>query len=454
MYHKYLIILIISVGYFQEIPNSFHNYKIKKLNTGVGNSWEENTIFGPFRFSKTNQSDSLAIYSRFGLMIEPNQEMLYWYGRFTFKEHFHGYLYPRIVSNPDEVEGYSGIPRDISRGGFVSGETDVSGISFENDWMIMQFGRGRQSWGAGNDIKLALSEESNSYDYGILGLDFGNLNVRYFHGYLETDSLSYNRYITGRGIEWNNGNSLLVGLSEIVIYSGKNRPIDFSYFNPISTHLEIELNNRQNNLGTASGNGVWQLSMDLLLLKKIRLSANYLFDEFTLDKDQTNAGKGHGRAHSFKLLYPLINNEIAIVSLYLSNISIGTNTLKHQTGYNNFVQRSKPLGWEIGSDSKELKLGLNSSYNNIIASLEIGLRNIGDNNIKNNPYLGYTNYLDELFPSGNVEKINFGSSKIQWWWKKNLSIFGQLYLYHSNFSGKSLELNLGIDVFFPVNTIL
>ena len=127
------------------------------------------------------------------------------------------------------IEGYSGIPMDIARGGFTSGETDISGISFQNEWMIIQFSRADKSWGAGNDIELAISEYSNSYDYGMLGLDFGKLNVRYFHGYLETDTLSFNRYITGRGIEWNNGKSFLFGLSELIIYSGHNRPIDFSY---------------------------------------------------------------------------------------------------------------------------------------------------------------------------------------------------------------------------------
>ena len=42
----------------------------------------------------------------------------------------------------------------------------------------------------------------------------------------------------------------------MVVYSGENRTIDFSYFNPISTHLEIELNDRQNDLGSDNGNGV------------------------------------------------------------------------------------------------------------------------------------------------------------------------------------------------------
>ena len=79
--------------------------------------------------------------------------------------------------------------------------------------MIIQFGRGRQSWGAGQDIQLALSEKSNSYDYAMLDLDFEKLRVRYFHGYLESDSMLINRYITGRGIEWNNNkNGELINL--------------------------------------------------------------------------------------------------------------------------------------------------------------------------------------------------------------------------------------------------
>ena len=38
---------------------------------------------------------------------------------------------------------------------------------------------------------------SNSYDYGMLDLDFGKLKVRYFHGFLEADS-NNNRYIWKR----------------------------------------------------------------------------------------------------------------------------------------------------------------------------------------------------------------------------------------------------------------
>ena len=65
--------------------------------------------------------------------------------------------------------------------------------------------------------------------------------MRYANGFLEADSFSVNRYISYRALEYTNLSSFIFSLSEAVIYSGINRSIDFSYLNPMSTHLEIEL---------------------------------------------------------------------------------------------------------------------------------------------------------------------------------------------------------------------
>ena len=437
----------------QEIPNEFFQFKMDKIYASSGDDWENNTIFGPLRYKRLNiKSDSLIVNARFGSSISNLGKSLYAYGHFTYNKNFYGYLYPRIVDRPDLFRGFSGIPRDIERGGFTTGETDLSGISFENDWMIIQFGRGRQSWGAGNDIQLAVSEESNSYDYGMIDLDFEKLKVRYFHGYLETDSLSVNRYITGRGIEWNNNKNLLLGISELIIYSGENRPIDFSYFNPMSTHLEVELNDRPNNPGIDGGNGVWQFSIDILLMDKLKFSGNYLIDEFVIDKEQKDKGKGSGRAYSFKTVYTPIKKENSYLLCHLSTISVGTNTFRHGKGNNNFVQRSDPLGWAIGSDSREMNLGFDWLYQKkIISNLNIGIRNIGEKNFINNLYDPYTDYLDEPFPSGDVENIQFVISKVQWWWKPNISIFGQFKYNRSDKSGRNSEGKIGIDIYYGVD---
>ena len=453
-YSSFILKLVfLNFLYSQEIPNEHFEFQLRKLYAEMGYDWNANTTFGPLRY-KHNHSDidSLKINARFGTFIAKNQKMFYAYGHFTFKKYFHGYLYPRIVDNPDNFRGYSGVARDISRGGFTSGETDISGISFENEWMIIQFGRGRQSWGAGNDIQLPLSEEANSYDYGMLDLDLNKLKVRYFHGYLETDSNSVNRYITGRGIEWNNNNNFLLGLSEIIIYSGKERPIDFSYFNPISTHLEIELNDRQNRSGIDGGNGVWQLSLDYLIMDNLRFSFNYLFDEFILDKAQKNEGKGSGRAYSIKTVYNPIREENSSLLCHLSVVSVGTNTFRHGKGNNNFVQRGAPLGWTIGSDSRAINLGFDWLYQKrIITNLNIGIRNIGEKNFTNNLYDPYKDYLDEPFPSGDVENIKYMSSKVQWWWKPNIAFFTDFQYNISDESGSAFRSNFGIDIFYGIN---
>ena len=89
-----------------------------------GKNWDQNSIFGPPRIiNSKRKTDSLIINSRFGIQAFNKARALYGYGHFTYKNNFHGYLYSRVVNYPDLFERYSGIPRDISRYGFTSGET-------------------------------------------------------------------------------------------------------------------------------------------------------------------------------------------------------------------------------------------------------------------------------------------------------------------------------------------
>ena len=454
----FLIILSFDFLLSQEIPNEFIEFHKRKISIDSGKLWSENSIFGPVRkINRNNKTDSLIISSRLGTQIHSRARSFYGYGHFTYKKNFHGYLYSRIVNDPELFQRYSGISRDISRFGFSSGENDQSGICFENNWLIFQFGRGRQSWGAGNDIQLALSENSNAYDFGMLDLDFGRLRVRYFNGYLETDSLFINRYITGRGIEWNNEKNILFGLSEIVIYSGENRILDFSYLNPISTHLEVELNNKQNDLGTDSGNGVWQFSLDYLVRKNLKMSFNYLFDEFVIDKIQKDKNKKSEGGYSLKFIYmPNFFDRNNFTRFYFSIMRVGTNTFRHEDGNNNFVNRNKPLGWFHGSDSREFKLGLNSFNEkyNILINTSFGKRDLGVNSIIEDPYSGYTNYFSGPFPSGDFERVNFLQLEAQWWYKPHISFIGKINHNKIAEHGSLSELNFGIDIYLPILKIL
>ena len=71
---------------------------------------------------------------------------------------------------------------------------------------FFQLGRGKQSWGAGEDINIILTESSPSYDHVLFGFDILDYRFRYFHGFLESigHSSPINRYIVGRAIEKTN----------------------------------------------------------------------------------------------------------------------------------------------------------------------------------------------------------------------------------------------------------
>jgi len=386
----------------------------------------------------------LNIRTRTGIFTKNGAMALYGFGHFSFKKHYYGYLYPRIANTADSLARYSGIPMDISRGRFNSGETDLSGIGFQNDWLTLQLGRGRESWGSGNEIQLALSENSPAYDYGMLGLDFGRLRAKYIHGFLESTENDINRYITARGIEWTNGKSLVIGLSETVIYSGEDRPLDIGYLNPISTHLEIELNERLNKSGVSNANGVWQISGDWLINQKLRISANYLFDEFVLDKIEFEEGKENGKAYSGRISYTPILTETSLLTTYLSIITIGTPTFRHGNGFNNFVQRNKPLGWQHGSDGQEVKLGLNYfNRTNLMAQFDVGQRKNGEESITSRPYDPYADYLAGRFPSGSVKESLFITSKLQWWWKPNIMVLSEL-----KWENEDIALIVGLNIYW------
>ena len=304
-----------------------------------------------------------------------------------------------------------------------------------------------QSWAAGNDIHLCLGEKAAPYDYFLFATDFGLFRFRYFHSFLEHIE-NYNRYLTGRGLEYTNRNDFVISISEIVVYTGENRPMDFSYFNPLATHLEVELNNKQNRLGVFSGNGVWQLSLDYKANDEIRISGNFLIDELVIDKIQKDEGKTNGLASSFSIVW---TNERKNMNVFFSLLQVGSKTFRHGDGYNNFINRNNPLGWEYGSDSDEYKIGINWYHiSKAVINLSLGMRRIGSESIIYNSYHPYDNYLVSSFPSGDVKKSHFLSNSIFWNVSPSINLKFDIIIGRTNNGDYLNELKLGFD-FFIIN---
>ena len=222
---NFLIIILFQsfLVFAQTIPRDYYPYQSRKFLYDTGKDWESLTVFGPIRFKSItkkelkNLSPSNSFNGQIGFDIKNDFYSLHGYGHFYYNDYY-GYIYPTIVNNSYQA---SGINTSI-----INGFDNHAGIGFENSWAILQIGRGKESWGAGSDIQLALSENSGTYDYFLLASDYGRLRVRYIYGFLENVQKNINRYITARGFEWTNEKTLIIGFSETVIYSGENRSFD------------------------------------------------------------------------------------------------------------------------------------------------------------------------------------------------------------------------------------
>ena len=181
-----------------------------------------------------------------------------------------------------------------------------------------------------------------------------------------------------------------------------------------------------------------------------------------LDKIELDQGKENGTAFSFKTVYSPALRRAGIsqklFSIYFSWIHVGTHTFRHERvsdintgdiiGYNNFVLRGVPLGWEEGSDGEDFRLGANYfNSTNFFCDFNFGVKRVGSGNIKDNPYDHYTDYLSGPFPSGRVDRKVYASTEFYWQLRSNVMIFSHIDFSESNISGKNLGIRIGFNIF-------
>ncbi|MBI87383.1 MAG: hypothetical protein CMG63_04800 [Candidatus Marinimicrobia bacterium] len=402
----------------QYIPEYYLEYKTRKTSFDIGKAWEGLSTIGDIRFVinddfKTKRTVSKTFISG-GVQINAFENQFLFSG-FSYMKYDNNYF--AYISTP--IKAFTSDKQNLSFDPFKA-EEESSGFGYENNWLLLQFGKGNESWGSGDKIQLALNKKSSSYDYFLLRSDYGRIRVKYIHGFLETIN-NINRFITARAIEWTNKKSFIIGFSETVIYSGENRSIDIGYLNPISSHLEVELNDRLNVIGNKNSNAVWQMHIDFLYKKKLRLSANYLLDELVLDPD-IQLNKENGKAASLRVAYtPLSKNHLITIYGYL--IYVGTPTFRHGNGENNFVKDGRPLGWSGGSDGLELSFGINYfNKKNLFFSISTGFTVNGEESITQRVFEPYKDYLKGPFPSGAVNNSFYFKASSEYWLNKKYSL--------------------------------
>ena len=398
-------ILTLETIHAQLYQDVFLEYGLNNINRNHKRDWLLISNFNEVQSNHINYPGINSNKTKISFLLKNNGYQINFFKSFNFPNNFYFYLKPNLGPNKT-INNHELIVAPDTNQDSISFQLQLSGFGYKNNWVKIQIVRGMEDWGAGEKISLALNHKSETYDYLSIASDYGNIRVKYIHGYLEQRGLD-NRYITARGIEWTNKKYFLFGLSESIIYSGGNRSLDIAYLNPIGSHLEIELNERLNILGGNNANAVWQLHLDFLLKQRLRFSGNYLFDEFVIDQD-IQKEKEHGKAYSYEITYFVKDKGKYFLNVFLSKIHVGTPTFRHTIGSNNFVTKNRPLGWKYGSDGEEFNYGFSFFKKEIfLFNFNHGTIKIGEESILNRSFETYVDHEKGNFPSGETIELSY-----------------------------------------------
>jgi len=357
-------------------------------------------------------------------------------------EHWYTRFYVRATNRIESLRHYTGVPRDISRAGFNTGEIDQSIIGYRNKSVKVEFGRSREIWGPSAEDNLILSGETPAYERLLAQLSLGRITLRYQFGFLETveDEGFINRYIVSRNIEYSNRRNLVLGATEVSILAGENRPLDLAFFNPLQIYLDTDLNNRSNSGTENYNNSIWALHFDWLALRYLRLSGSLAMDEFQLDQQDRKEGRPDVLGYLFRTAWTPLP-EIMGLTIIGNYIRLDTYLGQHSYPYCNFVTRGEFIGHPIGNDADEVSLALRMVFRYpAIVEIELGRRRWGDNSLIQNPYNDFDDFTSVSFPSGEKRESRYMALRVnsQPIKRISLTVKGIIDLAHYG-EGSSLE---------------
>lgn len=332
-----------------------------------------------------------------------------------FKANWYARLYVRATNVSESLPHYTGITRSIDRAGLNTGEIDQSVVGFRNDWVNLEFGRGREIWGPLTEDNLLLAGNSPAWEKLMLHLTYKRFSYRWFFGYLETifDQGNIQRYTVGRAIEYRNKRNIVLSVGEVSILSGLNRPVDIAFLNPFAVHLEIEQNRRDNETEDNYANSIWFANIDWLARPDIRLIGSFALDELQIDKQSRKKFQTGALGYLGRVAWRVTEAPVGII-LFGYGVRLDTYTMQHVFGYSNNVTRNNVIGHPIGNDADDIAVGLKCVLNRPVAlEIKFGRRRWGDGSLLENPYMGYEpGFPKTNFPSGEVRTNRYIAYKI------------------------------------------
>jgi hypothetical protein len=260
--------------------------------------------------------------------------------------------------------------------GDLTGVLDLAYAQADLKYFYLLLGRDHLRWGPGGRDVLLLSDQIPPFDMLKLEGELGSLKFIYFATVLDqvwvpcypeagelSAGFSAKRYLSGHRINLKFKFGLEMGISEVVLYGGRNRNLELYYLNPLLPYYGEQYNQ------DVDDNPLWSFDLDLTWFKNKEFYAEILVDDFQYDlrsePQQTGFQIGLNYAQIFGLEKSFMNFEYTKINNWVYG---------HNKPWNLYTYYGFGMGSILGPDAdrlfvkfihhltKDLKLSFSEEY--------------------------------------------------------------------------------------------
>ena len=144
----------------QIIPNEYFEYKLTQLLYDSGQNWKSLSFFNDIRFQtiniKKDKNNKKYLVKSNTFVHTSNKDLSFVsFSHFRFKKKYYGYLYSKAGHQNSAFHLYKNLnQKDLDDKNIINVES--SGFGYQNNWVTLQIGKGKESWGAGENIEFRL----------------------------------------------------------------------------------------------------------------------------------------------------------------------------------------------------------------------------------------------------------------------------------------------------------
>ncbi|MGB5106045.1 MAG: capsule assembly Wzi family protein [Candidatus Zixiibacteriota bacterium] len=294
----------------------------------------------------------------------------------------------------------------------ITGWIDNAAVYYYNKGLFASIGRSAMIWGPEQRDALLLSDNAPQFDRIWLGYEHRAVRFDYFITRLDdvehNDSLLV-RYISAHRLSFRKHGVFELGLSEVALYGGYNRPIDWRYLNPVTTYYWEQWNRGSDD------NIFFGLDLAVYWPRQCRIFGELMIDDFQIDLKSEPHQVGY--KIGFDMLEPF---GLRKLFTKLSYTRVNTTVYGQNQAQNLYLYYGQPIGYFDGNDQDRiLALARYHAGSTLDLELEFQFTRKGEGRIEQHAFSGVP--FEDKFPIGVVEKspsikataLWFGSGPIE-----------------------------------------